>query len=76
MKQFIIALAAAMLSASLALAAPGNGNGGVGNGNGNGNGNAHHAAPGPVLGAGLPALAAGGIGYGIYWLVRRRRRVD
>jgi hypothetical protein len=74
MKQFIIALAAAMLSASLALAAPGNGNGGVGNGNGNGN--AHHAAPGPVLGAGLPALAAGGIGYGIYWLVRRRRRVD
>jgi hypothetical protein len=34
---------------------------------------AHHAAPGPVLGAGLPALV-GGIGYGIYWLVKRRRR--
>ena len=34
----------------------------------------YHPAPGPVLGAGLPALAAGGIGYGIYWLVKRRRR--
>ena len=75
MRQFFIAvpiLAATMLSASLAQAAPGNGNGGVGNGNGNGN--THHGAPGPVLGAGLPALVAGGIGYGIYWLVRRRRR--
>jgi len=35
-----------------------------------------HHAPAPVLGAGLPALAAGGIGYGIFWLVRRRRRAD
>ena len=26
--------------------------------------------PGPIAGAGLPVLAAG---YGIYWLVRRRR---
>jgi hypothetical protein len=31
-------------------------------------------APGPIIGAGLPLLAAGGIGYGVYWLVKRRRR--
>ena len=29
-------------------------------------------APGPILGAGLPLLGAGGIGYGVYWLVNRR----
>jgi hypothetical protein len=29
------------------------------------------AAPGPVLGAGLPVLA---IGYGVFWLVRRRKK--
>lgn len=28
-------------------------------------------APGPIAGAGLPIVAAG---FGIYWLVRRRRR--
>jgi len=27
--------------------------------------------PGPIVGAGLPIFAAG---YGVYWLVRRRRR--
>jgi hypothetical protein len=34
----------------------------------------HHlkGTPGPVAGAGLPVLA---IGYGVYWLIRRRRRV-
>jgi hypothetical protein len=30
-------------------------------------------APGPVAGAGLPILA---IGYGVYWLVKRRRKVN
>ena len=27
-------------------------------------------APGPIAGAGLPILA---IGYGVYWLIKRRR---
>ena len=30
-----------------------------------------HGAPGPIAGAGLPAL---GIGFGAYWMVRRCRR--
>jgi hypothetical protein len=28
-------------------------------------------APGPIAGAGLPVLA---VGYGVYWLIKRRRR--
>ena len=28
-------------------------------------------APGPIAGAGLPVLA---VGYGVYWLIRRRRK--
>ena len=45
----------------------------------NGNGNCDNApghlkgAPGPIAGAGLPILA---IGYGVYWLVKRRRKLD
>jgi hypothetical protein len=30
-------------------------------------------APGPIAGAGLPIL---GIGYGVYWLIKRRRKAD
>jgi hypothetical protein len=30
-----------------------------------------HAAPGPIAGAGLPFLA---VGYGVYWLIKRRRK--
>jgi hypothetical protein len=31
----------------------------------------HLGAPGPIAGAGLPILA---VGFGVYWLVKRRRR--
>jgi len=30
-----------------------------------------HGAPGPIAGAGLPFLA---VGYGVYWLIKRRRK--
>jgi hypothetical protein len=30
----------------------------------------YSGAPGPIAGAGLPVIA---VGYGIYWLVRRRK---
>jgi hypothetical protein len=30
-----------------------------------------HAVPGPLAGAGLPFIA---VGYGVYWLLRRRRK--
>jgi hypothetical protein len=37
--------------------------------------NTHHdgvrGAPGPLVGAGLPVLV---VGYGAYWLIKRRRR--
>lgn len=32
-----------------------------------------HGAPGPIAGAGLPIIA---IGYGVYRLLRRRRKAD
>jgi hypothetical protein len=32
-----------------------------------------HGAPGPIAGAGLPILA---VGYGVYWLIKRRRKSD
>jgi len=32
-----------------------------------------HGAPGPIVGAGLPLIA---VAYGVYWLVKRRRKAD
>ena len=36
-------------------------------------GHGTHGVPGPLVGAGLPFIA---VGYGVYWLVRRRRRPE
>jgi len=33
----------------------------------------YNGAPGPIAGAGLPFAA---IGYGVYWLIKRRRKAD
>lgn len=34
---------------------------------------ATRGAPGPIAGAGLPILA---VGYGVYWMIKRRRKAD
>jgi hypothetical protein len=44
-----------------------------GNGGGAGGGGRIHPTPGPLAGAGLPFIA---VGYGVYWLVRRRRNTQ
>jgi hypothetical protein len=38
-----------------------------------GSGSTVHGVPGPLVGAGLPFIA---VGYGVYWLIRRRRKAD
>jgi hypothetical protein len=37
------------------------------------NPNCARGAPGPIAGAGLPFFA---VGYGVYWLIKRRRKAD
>ena len=39
----------------------------------NGNHGSVSGAPGPIAGAGLPILA---VGYGVYWLIKRRRKAE
>jgi hypothetical protein len=68
MKQFIIAVA---ILGAASMSALGQNNQGPNQG---GNGGNHHAAPGPIVGAGPVGLVVGGIGFGVYWLVKRRRR--
>ena len=76
MKAIAASVVLSMLVLSPALANPGGvPNGGVGNGNGNGNQSHVQGAPGPLVGAGIPALVIG-LGYGAYWLVRRRRNAS
>lgn len=58
-----------IISAPPALACNGNGN----CENAPGHEKKTHGAPGPIAGAGLPILA---IGYGVYWLVKRRSKFD
>jgi hypothetical protein len=70
MKRLIIAAAILSAASMSAFAQNQNGQGCTGNCNDNGG---YRGAPGPVVGAGLPALAIG-LGYGVYWLVKRRRR--
>jgi hypothetical protein len=70
MKQFIIAAAILAATSMSALAAGGNTGGNTG---GNCSGNVC-AAPGPLMGAGPVGWVIGGVGYGVYWVVKRRRR--
>ena len=73
MKNAFRVLPAIALAAALGfLPQPSYANCGNDNGRGVGNGCAK-GAPAPLLGAGLPGLAAG-LGYGAYLLARRRRR--
>jgi len=66
-------IAASALVAALCVPAFADPNNGNGNKNGWSNPNNPHysGVPGPIAGAGLPIIA---VGYGIYWLIRRRRR--
>ena len=46
-----------------------------GNNQGQNGGSGHvYGAPGPIAGAGLPIIALGVGGLGIYWLISSRRR--
>ena len=75
----ILALPALTIQASAAGGGGGGSGGGGGGGTGgggtgggsSGGGGTHNAAPGPIVGAGLPALV---VGSGVYWLVRRRKK--
>jgi hypothetical protein len=72
LKKLIVASAVLTALSIPALADPGNGNG-FGQGDGGGRGHRMGGVPGPLAGAGLPFLT---VGYGVYWLIRRRRNTQ
>lgn len=65
MKNILAAIVASTILISPAFAQNNQG------GNNNSQGGGYHAAPGPIVGASLPVLA---VGFGVYWLVWRRRK--
>jgi hypothetical protein len=71
----LFALAGALVFGIPNFAKAGNNQGGNSQGGnsqgGNSQGGAIRGAPGPVAGAGIPFLV---IGYGVYWLIKRRRK--
>ena len=71
----LFALAGALVFGIPNFAKAGNNQGGNNQGGnnqgGNSQGGAIRGAPGPVAGAGIPFLV---VGYGVYWLIKRRRK--
>ena len=67
MKNILTAIVASAMLISPVFAENQGGN----NQGGNNQGGGYHGAPGPIAGASLPVLV---VGFGVYWLVRRRRR--
>jgi len=65
MKNLLAAIVASTILISPAFAQNNQG------GNNNNQGGGYHGAPDPIVGASLPVLA---VGFGVYWLVRRRRK--
>jgi hypothetical protein len=71
MKRLILSSALLTALCVPALAMGWTGWGGNQGGNSQGGGGSYRGVPGPIAGAGLPIVA---VGYGVYWLIRRRRR--
>jgi hypothetical protein len=73
----MVALAGAAVSGAAVFGIPNlakaQNNQGGNNQDGNSQGGYTRGAPGPVAGAGLPILA---VGYGVYWLIKRRRKPE
>jgi hypothetical protein len=67
---FVLVSALTLFSPPLAGGQNGHGENGHQNGQGQNGGN--RGAHAPLIGASLPALA---IGYGVFWLIRRRRTI-